>query len=69
MISISYKNEYVANISGSIYSVKKYFRRIFNDIKKKMMNSKEPLEDTKLFYYLASKDHCALYDDDKYNYI
>ena len=69
MISISYKNEYIANISGSIYSVKKYFKRIFNDIKKKMKDNKEPPKDTGLFYYLASKDHCALYDDGKYNYI
>lgn len=66
IIDIQYKDEYMANINGSIYGVRKYFRRAFKDLKKKIKDGKRPNKNTKVFYYLVHQDHCSCYDDNEF---
>lgn len=63
---IYYEAEYIANISGTVGSVRKYFRRAYNDLKKKIRDGKKPVKNTKVFYYLTRKGHCVCCDDNKF---
>lgn len=65
-IDIRYKEEWIANINGSIYGIKKYFRRAFKNLKKKIEDGKKPNKNTGMFYYLVHQDHCSCYDDNKF---
>lgn len=69
IIDIGYKEEWIANISGSIYGIKKYFRRAFKDLKKKIRDNKKPNKNTNVFYYLVHQDHCTCYDNNEFYYI
>ena len=65
-ILIYYKTEYIANISGTIGSVRKYFRHAYNNLKKKIIDGKKPSKNTYVFYYLTHKDYCVCYYDNKF---
>lgn len=65
-IDILHQEEYIANVNGSIYGIRKYFKRAFNDLKKKIKAGKKPNKNTWVFYYLAHQDHCSCYDDNKF---
>lgn len=65
-INIRYKDEYIANINGSIYGIRKYFKRAFKDLRKKIKDGKRLNKDIKVFYYLVHQDHCTCYDDNEF---
>lgn len=66
MIDILYNEEYIANVNGSVYGIRKYFRRAFKDLKKKIRDGKRPNKNTNVFYYLVHQDHCSCYNDNKF---
>lgn len=66
IIQVIHNREGIASIDGRLNDVRKHFRRVFNDIKKKIENNEKPQENTGVFYYFIHHDYCVLANGKKF---